>query len=280
MQVDTLTIVGVGLIGASVGCATRRHHLARRVIGIDRAPEVAARALAIGALDEVDLQLGPAVAMADLVLFATPVDQIVDAVLEAASACRPDTLLTDVGSAKARIVRDVEAGGWPVTCFVGGHPLAGSEKRGPEHADPDLFQGRVVVLTPTERTDVRALGKVSSFWESLGARVRIMDAAEHDWAVAFVSHLPHLAAAALIRAVPEKAAGMAATGFRDTTRVAAGDPALWAGILVQNRDPVLGALSGLRDQLGTWADCLREGDRRALENLLAEAKRARDALGD
>src|SRR5262245_19610456 len=227
MKIRTLTIVGVGLIGGSVGLAAKRRGLAERVLGAGRQRASLDRALALGAIDEGLLDLSAAVHRADLAVFCTPVDGIAAQVLAAAPGCAAGTLLTDAGSTKAAIVRGVEGRLPDGVAFVGSHPLAGSEKRGPEHADPDLFLGRLAVVTQTPRTDPAALERTAAFWRALGSRVRVMSPEEHDRALALTSHLPHLMAAALAGVLPPELHELTAGGFRDTTRVAAGEPSLW-----------------------------------------------------
>jgi prephenate dehydrogenase len=273
----SLAIVGVGLVGGSVGLAVRRLG-GVRVTGVDRDAVVLRRAREAGVIDEACDDPGTAASVADLVLFCTPVDCVAEQVLAAAPVCRPGALLTDTGSAKAAIVRAVEGRLPPGVAFVGGHPLAGSEKHGAEHADPDLFRGRLVVLTPTDRTDGHAAARVAEFWESLGATVRQTSPEAHDRAVAYSSHLPHLAASALAGVLPPDAADLAANGFRDTTRVAAGDPALWEAILDANRAEVLAALARLDGRLADFRRALESGDRDAVRALLAAGQRARTAI--
>src|SRR5262249_29527619 len=149
---------------------------------------------------------------------------------------------TDAGSTKEMIVDAVESHMTAGVSFVGSHPLAGSEKRGPEHADANLFQDRLALVTQTPSTNIRALERTKAFWQTLGYRVRVMDPREHDQALAFTSHLPHLVASALAGILPEDLVDLTATGFRDTTRIAAGDPNLWTAIFLQNREAVRAAL--------------------------------------
>ncbi len=279
MPVDILTIVGVGLIGGSIGRAAKKRGLARTVRGVGRQTASLDRAVAVGAVDEPYLDSAAAVAGADLVVFCTPVDGIADQVLAAAQRCQPGAVLTDAGSTKGRIVAAVEGRLPPGVAFVGSHPLAGSEKRGPDFADPDLFQGRLTVLTPTDRTDPAALERVRAFWQGLGSRVKVMTPEEHDRALALTSHLPHLAASALSGVLPAALAELTATGFRDTTRVAAGDPALWAAIFSHNRPALLAALDLFEDRLRQYRRALADDDGPALERLFAEGKKVRDALG-
>jgi prephenate dehydrogenase len=275
----TLTIVGVGLIGGSIGLAARRRGLAQRIVGVGRQQASLDAARALGAIDEGFLDLRPAVKRAQLAVFCTPVDHIAEQVLSAASACAPGMLLTDAGSTKADIVERIDGHMPPGVHFVGSHPLAGSEKRGPEHADADLFQDRLTVVTPAAHTDSAALERVGSFWRALGSRVRLMAPEEHDRALAVTSHLPHLVAAALCGIVPRELWDLTATGFRDTTRVAAGDPSIWTGIFAQNRSAVLAALKQLSGRLAEYRAILEADDIPALDDFLTQAKKVRDALG-
>ena len=279
MQFDTLAIVGVGLIGGSLGLAVKQRGIARRVLGVGRQQTSLDQATARGAIDEGFLDPVQAARQAGLIVFCTPVDGIAEQALAVASDCAPGTLLTDAGSTKAEIVRRLEGVMPPGIAFVGGHPLAGSEKRGPEHADADLFQDRVTVLTRTPHTDAAAVERAAAFWQAVGSRVRIMTPEDHDEALARTSHLPHLVAAALAGMLPLELRELTATGFRDTTRIAAGDPSLWTGIFAQNADAVRSALQQLEARLARFRAALEGGDAAALSQLLTQGKEVRDALG-
>jgi prephenate dehydrogenase len=279
MKIHTLTIVGVGLIGGSIGLAAKRRGVAARVLGVGRRQASLDRAVAAGAIDEASLDLAAAVRRAELTVFCTPVDQIAAQVLACAPGCAAGTLLTDAGSTKAAIVSQVEGKLSDGVAFVGSHPLAGSEKKGPEFADANLFQGRLTVVTPTDRTDPQAVERTRAFWQALGARVKVMAPEEHDRALALTSHLPHLAAAALAGILPAGLHELTATGFRDTTRVAAGDPSIWTGIFTQNRAAVLEALRLYEERLDAFRRALQAGEAEALDRLLAQGKQVRDALG-
>jgi prephenate dehydrogenase len=279
MDLDTLTIVGVGLIGGSAGLAARQRGVARHVVGVGRSAESVEEARRVGAIDEGLCDLDDAARRSDLILFCTPVDRIAEQVRAAAAVCRPGTLLTDAGSTKDAIERALDGALPPGVAFVGGHPLAGSEKRGPAHARADLFDGRLVVLTPTPRTDPAAVERVGAFWKQLGARVLLLGPQDHDDALAITSHLPHLVAAALAETLPDHLRILAATGFRDTTRVAAGDPELWAAIFAQNRGAVLAALGRLAERLAAYRDAIEHDDMYAVRQMLTRAKAVRDALG-
>jgi len=223
------------------------------------------------------------VAEADLVVVCPPVGHIVEQVRRIAPLCRSGTLITDVGSTKEVIVGELDQAAandsaWRSDVrFVGSHPLAGSEKRGSQHADADLFEGRTVVVTPTSRTRAEDTNAISDLWRGLGATVCEMSASEHDRALAATSHLPHLLAAAIAGSTPEEYRNLVASGWQDTTRIAAGDPALWRQIMMANRTNLLTALEHFSSSLGKWRTALETSDTTALDRLLAEAKRIRDA---
>ena len=270
----TVGIVGVGLLGGSLAMAAKARGAARRLLGHDRLPGVMLRAVERGLIDEARDTLSALAAECDLVVFCTPVDAIPRQVLEAAPHCRPGTVLTDVGSTKAGIVRALEGKLPPGVAFVGGHPLAGSERSGSEHSRSNLFDGRLVLLTPSPE----GMGVVEEFWKRLGARVEQIDAAEHDHALALTSHLPHLVASALAGILPKEWERVTASGFRDTTRLAGGSPELWRAIFLANRAPLAEALASLACRLDEYAAALSAGDGAALVRLLDEAKQARDRL--
>ncbi|MFM8494876.1 MAG: prephenate dehydrogenase [Planctomycetia bacterium] len=275
-----VTIVGVGLIGGSIGLALRARKLAARVIGVGRSAASLAEAKRLGAVTETTTDLPTAAAAADIVVVTTGVASIpglLDAVDE---AVRPGTLLTDAGSTKASIVtawekrRRSRRGR-----FVGGHPIAGSHRRGPAAAAADLFTGRIAVVTPGKATPSADVEDVGAFWAALGATVFTMPPKEHDRLLAATSHAPHVLAAALAAATPPEARPLTAGGWRDTTRIAAGDPDLWADILLDNAPAVAKALSRIAGATEKMLAALEKEDRRTLVALLRAAKEARDAVG-
>jgi prephenate dehydrogenase len=271
-----LAVVGVGLLGGSVALAARRRGLGR-VVGIDRDAETLEHARRRGLVDDVSTELRAA-ADAELVVFCTPVDRIPEQALELAPLCRTGTVLTDVGSTKADIVRRLEGRLPADVAFVGGHPLAGSEKQGHGHANADLFLGRCVLLTPTSSAPEWATQRVEAFWHTLGATVRRMTPEEHDRAMALTSHLPHLVASALAGTLPPELADLTATGFRDTTRLAAGGPELWSAIFASNRDALLEALGRFTEHVERFRTALEANDFTALAELLRQGKRLREGL--
>jgi prephenate dehydrogenase len=278
-----VAIVGVGLIGGSIGLALRSRGLAEEVVGVGRRPAVLEKAVAVGAIDRGTTNLVEGVAEADLVVVATPVGIIVD-VVQAVAQLAPRASITDAGSTKAEICQalrpDADGSGLRPGRFVGSHPLAGGHRTGPEHARGDLFFGRTVVVTPEDDTPPGLVQRMKEFWESLGAEVTLLSPEEHDRALAATSHLPHLIASALAAATPEEWLRLAATGWADTTRIAAGDAELWTQIFSQNRAAVLDALRRFEHQLAVLDKAIAEGDTAALTSRLQEGKRIRDALGD
>lgn len=229
----TLVVAGVGLIGGSIALGARQRFLADRVIGLDPDAEALEVARFHGVIDEARLEPGPWLADADLLILATPSRALVPLAQELAPYLAADTVVTDVGSVKAEIVSAME----PLR-FVGGHPMAGSDRSGVRNADAALLENAVWVLTPTDATDPTALQRVRTFVEHLGARPIEIPPDQHDRLVARVSHLPYLAALALTNAASDHgerdlAMLLAAGGFRDLTRVASGSP-------VMSRDMVAG----------------------------------------
>jgi len=278
-RLENVAIIGVGLIGASIGLALRQRNLADRVTGIGRRQETLRTARRVGAVTNTTIDIAKGVADAELVIVCTPVGLIVEQVRQAAAHCREGALLTDAGSTKRAIVEALD-GTLPRGCrFLGSHPLAGSEKTGPAHAKADLFDGRVAILTPTRNTCAEDFDQLEAFWSGLGSMVVQMSAAEHDQALALTSHLPHAVAAVLATQVPERYFRLAGAGFLDTTRIAAGDPELWTQIFTANRDNVLAGLLAHQQMLQQMIAALRSDDRTRLTELLTTAKNNRDALG-
>jgi prephenate dehydrogenase len=276
-----VAVIGTGLVGGSIGLACSAH--GHEVVGFDRDRDRSARALELGAVSRVAPELRDAVAGADVVFVAVPVHGIAGAVAEALDAGA--AIVTDVGSVKAPVVRDVtERCPTGAMRFVGGHPMAGSEQDGVDGARADLFVGAAWVLTPTpdtgevEYTTVRALAR------ELGAEVVTVTPEDHDVLVSFVSHVPQLAASILMDVATAHEAEhrallrLAAGGFRDMTRIAASQPAIWLDILTSNRDAVLSALDAYVDALVSARAQVAAGDRDALAQLLERARAARRNL--
>lgn len=273
---DTVAIVGVGLIGGSIGLGLRERGLARRVVGVGRRRERLQVALDRGAITELSLELPAGVADAELVIVCTPVGQIAEHVRQVAESCAAGALVTDVGSTKRSIVESLDGRLPRGVQFVGSHPLAGSERTGPEAARIDLFVDRVVVVTPTALTPPASRAAVERLWTSLGARLFPMSPDDHDAALAATSHVPHVIASALAASTPAKWLPLTAGGWRDTTRIAAGDTDLWLQILLDNRTCVLESLARVRSTLADWVEALERHDEPALRQLWESGQRTRN----
>jgi prephenate dehydrogenase len=278
-QWETVAIVGVGLIGGSIGIALRQRNLAKNIVGIGRRQASLRTARRVGAVTHTTIDLNKGVSEAELVIVCTPVGQIIDHVRQAAQHCPERILITDAGSAKQTIVEALDSGLGRGCRFLGSHPLAGSEKAGATYATGELFEGRVAILTPTRNTRAEDYDLLEGFWQSLGSVVVKMSPEEHDEALAVTSHLPHIAAAALAVALPERLFRLTGTGMLDTTRVAAGDPELWREILAMNRNNVLAALEQYGAKLAALHAALRDNNQEEILRFLTLAKKNRDALG-
>jgi prephenate dehydrogenase len=271
-----VAIVGVGLIGGSVGLALRSRGLAAEVVGVGRTRRSLDRAEARGAVDRTTTDLALGVAHADVVVVCTPVDAIVEDVRRAADVTPNEVLITDAGSTKRRIVEALEVHPRASTVYVGAHPLAGSEQKGVDHARADLFEGRVCLLTPSGRSPQASRQRARAFWKSVGSRVIEMSPAEHDEVLAYTSHLPHAVAAALAGAVPPDWLPLAAGAYRDCTRVAGADPRLWTAIFRENRGPLLKALGAFLDRAAAFKYALMTDDEQAISAWWEDAKHRRD----
>lgn len=276
---ETVAIVGVGLIGGSLAAAIKQRGVAQRVIGVGRNRDRLIAAHAAGLIDEISTDLPQAARVAQAVVVCTPVDRIVGDVRTAAAVMSPGSLITDAGSVKGVICASLRSfADGPVT-FLGSHPLAGSEKQGFEHASTTLFDQKLCVITPTDETPADVLQRLHRFWQEVGMRTCELSPADHDRVLAATSHLPHAVAAALAATLTPELRPFAASGFRDTTRIAAGDPDLWAAIFQQNSFALLAALEQVEGEIASLIRILKSGDHASLKNWLQQAKTSRDALG-
>jgi prephenate dehydrogenase len=282
VQFQKITIVGVGLLGGSIGLAARRRKLAREVAGFVRRAASSKDCERAGAVDYATTDLLAAVSNADLVILCTPLAQMPALMEQLLPALKRGAIVTDVGSVKADVVRELESLAKKAGAhFVGSHPMAGGEKMGVLASREDLFHGAVCVVTATNRTNTAAARKLEKFWKALGSRVLKMDPAQHDLLVSRSSHLPHVAAAALVNLVlhprnHQAQAGLCATGFRDITRIASGSPEMWRDISLANRKNLSQSVDALVADLKKFQDVLKKSDARAVENFFATAKQLRD----
>ena len=279
MNFGTVAILGPGLIGGSLALGLAEGGLVKRLMIYARSP----RELEEIRLASVDAELtgnpSEAVREADIVILCVPVEAMAGLVLEFRDALRPGTFVTDVGSVKGSVVREIEPLLQDRALWIGSHPMAGSERGGFAAARPDLFDGATVILTPTKLTPGAAQRQAEKFWTALGSHLAILSPENHDRMVAAISHIPHLVAAALVNhAVAYGDLELAAGGFRDTTRVAAGSPELWAEILLANSEAVSVQIDHLVRDLRVIEGALKAPDRASAKALLlVTLKAARDA---
>jgi len=282
VQFRKISIIGVGLLGGSLGLAVRKHKLAGEVAGYVRREASLRDCERAGAVDYATTDLLAAVSNAGLVILCTPLAQMPELARRLVPGLKRGAVVTDVGSVKADVVRELEAivktSG---AHFVGGHPMAGGEKMGVLASRSDLYENAVCVITPTRRSNAAAVRKLTKFWQAMGSRTLSMDAAHHDLLVSRTSHLPHVAAAALATLVlnpsqPKFQADLCAAGFRDTTRIASGSPEMWRDISLANRKNIARSVDGFIVELKKFQTALRSGKPSEIQRLFSTAKRRRD----
>lgn len=278
-----IAVIGLGLIGGSLALAWRDRPEVAEVVGIDRDPDVLRDALRLDVVHRVAPDVAAA-ADCDVIIVAVPALSIVPAVRAVAPHCRPGAIISDVGSTKETICREVLSFLPGHLTFIGGHPMAGSERTGVHAADPYLFQNAVYVLTPPPHCPPEALQLMETLVQAAGAHPLLLSPEEHDRSVAMTSHVPHVAAAALVSTLARvgeelpAAYQLVAGGFRDTTRVASGDPALWRDICLSNRDQVVDVLKQYEEELRRFRALLEEDDHHGVEAAFAEARAVRARL--
>ncbi len=275
-----VAIVGPGLIGGSLGMALRQRGRAETVVGVGRRESSLREALEVGAIDQSTLDVREGAEGADLLVLATPPGAFGQIVEEALPALAPETIVTDVASTKVQVIEVVSAAlrERPDVSYIPTHPMAGSEKRGALAARADLFEGSVCIITPLTNTFPQTKTTIRRMWESVGARTTSMTPQTHDRVVARISHVPHLAAAALIGLIDHEEGQLAGGGLRDTTRIASADPDLWVEICKSNRRQVRDALADYIRILQQVAGRLEAGDFGGLRAMLSEAKQKRDSI--
>lgn len=280
MQFGKVTIIGLGLIGGSLAQALRESGEVRIVSGVDSDHGSVKYALENGIIDEGSTDVGESVSGAEVIVAATYVGTIVDTIRSAVPHAEDGALITDVGSVKAVIIREIEGFIPERLGFVGGHPIAGTENSGVRNADPALFRGKRCILTPADKTSPELKEKAAALWKLTGSEVYEMDPDAHDRVFGLVSHLPHAAAYALVDAIlssdnPDTLLNFAGGGLRDYTRVASSSPEMWVDIMTANRDNVLAALRQLGTSLSKIESALEKGDREALLKIFSGAAAAK-----
>ena len=273
-----VAIVGVGFMGTSLGLAIKKKGLARSVVGIGRRETSLREAADLGAIDEGTMDFNKGIIGADLIVLATPVNTVLDIIELLGKEHRRGCIITDLGSTKAAIVERAEKVLHHSLLFVGSHPLVGSEKKGPASANAQLYEGASCVMTPTDKTNRLAKEKIKHFWTQLGCSVKLMTPQEHDQILAYISHLPHLTAFALMKAMPDNFLDYATQGLKDTTRIAASDPQVWRDIALSNHKPILKALDEAVKIMASMRKAIVARDQEALTDIFKQAKDKRDRL--
>ena len=282
---ERIALIGIGLIGSSISHASRRAGLAKEIAGSARTPATIETAMRLGLISKGYSSAAEAAKGADLVILCVPVGMCGPISKEIAPVLRPGAILTDVGSVKGSIIRDMAPHVPKGVHFVPAHPIAGTEHSGPESGFAELYDGRWCILTPEPGTDPAAVEKLKTFWEKLGSKVEIMSAEHHDLVLAITSHVPHLiaynivnTAAHLERVTDSEVIKFSAGGFRDFTRIAASDPTMWRDVFLNNKDAVLEMLGRFSEDLTALQRAIRFGDGETLFRLFSESRAIRKGI--
>jgi cyclohexadieny/prephenate dehydrogenase len=281
-QFERVALIGIGLIGSSLAHVIRREKLATHISGHAKSAETRAAAMKLGLVDSVHETAADAVRNADLVIMCVPVGACGEIAKEISSALVPGAILTDVGSVKAAVVRDVLPYLPAGINFIPGHPIAGTEQSGPASGFAELFENRWCILTPLPDSDPKAVARLEKFWRSCGSDVELMTPEHHDMVLAITSHLPHLiaynivgTAADLEDVTASEVIKYSASGFRDFTRIAASDPTMWRDVFLNNREAVLEMLGRFSEDLSVLQRAIRFGDGDSLFSLFTRARGVR-----
>lgn len=282
---DKVALIGIGLIGSSISHAMRRAGLARTIVGYAKTEATRATALRLGLIETACATAAEAVAGADLVILCVPVGACGPVAAEIGPHLAQGAILTDVGSVKGAIVRDVAPHVPAGVHFVPGHPIAGTEHSGPEAGFAELFDGRWCILTPPPGADAAAVDRLRATWAAMGSNVEIMGAEHHDLVLAITSHVPHLiafnivnTAAHLERVTDSEVIKFSAGGFRDFTRIAASDPTMWRDVFLNNKEAVLEMLGRFSEDLINLQRAIRYGDGDELFETFARARAVRKSI--
>ncbi len=268
---NKISIIGTGLIGGSLGLAIKQKGMAKEVFGIAKHQETIKEAIEIGAIDKGSLRLKD-VEKSELIIVCTPVGEIVSTIQKIIPFLDQSCLITDVGSTKEEIVKEVNKFLPPHIHFVGGHPLAGSEKRGIKAAQANLFEGSLAFLTKSKQTNQDALNKIKQFWKEIGTRTKVISTDKHDKIVAAISHLPHIVAVSLTNSVQSEHLKYAAKSWKDLTRIASSDALLWKDICLSNKKGIVESLERLIEHLVIMKDLVAKEDLQKLANQFRRAR--------
>lgn len=283
-KIGVVSIIGVGLIGGSIGMALRKRRIAKKVVGIGRDPIKLKKARVLGAIDEGYNNFEKGLKSAEIVVVATPVGLIPEMIKRAIPHLEKGSIITDVGSVKNSLVRKIERFLPKGIYFVGAHPIAGSEATGVKNADPDLFRGTYCILTPTATINKKAVNLIKKLWEGIGAKVLLLSPQKHDKILAFTSHLPHILAVSLVEAIYrlnekyKNIENFIAGGFRDTTRIASSSAILWRDICLANKKEILNATRIFKSTISEIENLILKKKWDALLRKLNKVKKERDLL--
>jgi cyclohexadieny/prephenate dehydrogenase len=284
---ERVALIGIGLIGSSLSHAMRRAGLARHIAGHARSERTRAKAVELGLVDSIHPDAASCVRDADLVIICSPVGAYAEIGVAIRDSLKPGAILSDVGSVKQAVIRDLGPNVPDGVHFVPGHPIAGTEHSGPESGFATLFDGRWCILTPPPGTDEKAVERLVRFWQACGSQVEVMEAAHHDKTLAITSHLPHLIAYTIVGTVADleeatqsEVIKFSASGFRDFTRIAASDPVMWRDVFLNNREAVLEMLGRFAEDLTALQRAIRWGEGDKLEALFTRTRAIRRGIID
>ena len=273
-----VVIVGVGLIGGSIGMAIKKKGLAREVVGFCHRKSTIKLAMKLKAIDRGTLELKAAIKDADLIILATPINSIIKLATQLIKLLKHDCVLTDVGSSKVNIIKGIEKNLPGNVRFVPTHPLAGSEKKGVKFASSELFVNSICIFTPTNKTNLQAMRRVQKMWSVLGAKIEILSPSKHDDIISFISHLPHILAFSLLNSIPKSYLSLASRGFQDSTRIAASDPLVWHDICLTNSNQILKTLKIFENHLSKIKRLVRQKNTKAILKIFHDAKVKRESI--
>jgi cyclohexadieny/prephenate dehydrogenase len=284
---DRVAFIGIGLIGSSLARVIRRDGLAGAIVASARSEATLDKVMKLGLADRVYADPAEAVRDADLVVIATPLSAYAEIGARIGPALAPGAIVTDVGSVKGAVIRDLQSALPKTVHFIPGHPVAGTEHSGPQAGFAELFEGRWCILTPLPGTDPAALEKLSALWRAAGSNVVTMDPEHHDKVLAITSHLPHLIAYTIVgtatdleETLKSEVINFSASGFRDFTRIAASDPVMWRDVFLGNRDAVLEMLQRFTEDLTALQRAIRWGEGDKLQELFTRTRAIRRSIID
>ena len=285
LRFERVALIGIGLINSSLAHVLRRDKLAGEIVACARRQETLDTAAKLGLCDRTTVDAAAAVGGADLVVLGTPLSAYAEIARTIAGALKPGAIVTDVGSVKQAVIRDVKPHMPEGVHFVAGHPVAGTEHSGPASGFAELFHDRWCILTPLADTDPGALARVTALWQSAGMKVLTMDAEHHDLVLAITSHLPHLIAYTIVGTATDledtlksEVIKFSAGGFRDFTRIAASDPVMWRDVFLNNREAVLEMLQRFSEDLTALQRAIRRGEGATLEDWFTRTRAIRRSV--